>query len=63
MAPNRYELDLSKEVLNIHFGQGAVKKSEVKVGRQKKNLPGQPDPGSNRFESGRVDHFYFDQQL
>ena len=39
MAPNRYELDLSNEVLIIHFGQGAVKISEVKVVGRKK-LPG-----------------------
>ena len=32
MVPNRYELDLSNEVLKIHFGQGAVKLSEVKFG-------------------------------
>ena len=25
LAPNEYEVDLSNEVLNIHFGQGAVK--------------------------------------
>ena len=24
LAPNRYEVDLLNEVLNIHFGQGAV---------------------------------------
>ena len=38
MAPNRYELDLSNEVLIIHFSQGAVKISEVKVGDRKKYL-------------------------
>ena len=36
MAPNIYEVDLSNEVLNIHFGQGAAKISEVKVGGRKK---------------------------
>ena len=36
LAPNRYELDLSNEVLNTHFGQGTTKISEVKVGDQKK---------------------------
>ena len=36
LAPNRYELDLSKEVLNILFIQGAAKISEVKVGGKKK---------------------------
>ena len=39
MSPNRYEIDLSNEVLNIDFSQGAAKISEVKVGVQKKNLP------------------------
>ena len=63
MAPNRYELDLSNEVLIIHFGQGAVKISEVKVGGCKKNLPAQPNPGCGGLESGRVDDFFFDLQL
>ena len=31
LAPNRYEVDLSNEVLNIDFGQGAAKISKVKV--------------------------------
>ena len=31
---NRYEIDLSNEVLNIDLGQGAAKISEVKVGGQ-----------------------------
>ena len=31
-SPNRYEIDLSNEVLNIDFDQGAAKISEVKVG-------------------------------
>ena len=30
--PNRYEIDLSNEVINIDFGLGATKISEVKVG-------------------------------
>ena len=34
--PNRYKKDLSNEVLNIEFGQGATKISKVKVGHQKK---------------------------
>ena len=58
MAPNRYELDLSNEVLIIHFGQGAVKISEVKVGGQKKYLP------SGRVRTcapavGRVGRYFF----
>ena len=32
LAPNRYEVYLSNEVLNITFGLGATKISEVKVG-------------------------------
>ena len=31
----RYAIDLSNEVLNIDFGQGAAKISEVKIGGQK----------------------------
>ena len=34
LAPNRYDMDFSNEVLNIHFGKGAAKKSEVKVRKQ-----------------------------
>ena len=33
--PNKYEVDLSNEVLNIDFGQGTAKISEVKVGGKK----------------------------
>ena len=51
MSPNRYEVDLLNEVLNIDFGQGAAKISEVKVGGQKKYLPTQP--GSNRCALGQ----------
>ena len=36
LAPNRYEIELSNEVLNIHFGQRATKISEVKVRGPKK---------------------------
>ena len=39
LAPNRYEVDLSDEVLNIDFGQGAAKVPVVKFGVQKKYLP------------------------
>ena len=51
LAPNIYGLDLSNELLKIHFGQGAAKKSEVKVG-VKKNLADQSTGGSvsNRAE-------------
>ena len=43
-TPNKYEVDLSNEVLNIDFGQGPAKISEVKVGRRKKYLPTRPTP-------------------
>ena len=43
-SPNRYDLDLSNEVLYALVGQEAAKISEVKVGDRKKNLPVQPDP-------------------
>ena len=39
LIPNRYEIDLSNEVLNIDFGQGAAKIPKVKVGVWKKYLP------------------------
>ena len=39
LAPNRYVMDLSNEVLYIDFGRGATKKSEVKVEGRKKYLP------------------------
>ena len=37
-SPNRYEIDLSNEVLNIDFGQGAAKISELKFGGRNKHL-------------------------
>ena len=42
LSLNRCEIDLSNEVLNIDFGQGAAKISEVKFGGQKKFLPISP---------------------
>ena len=39
LSPNRYEIDLLNEVLNVDFGQGAAKILEVKVGVRKKYLP------------------------
>ena len=36
LALNKYEIDLSNEVLNIDFGKGAAKISDFKVGGQKK---------------------------
>ena len=31
MAPNKYDIDLSNEVLKIDFGEGTAKKLKVKV--------------------------------
>ena len=42
LAPNRYEIDLSNEILKFDFGQGAAKIPEVKVEVWKKNLPTRP---------------------
>ena len=50
-SPNRYEIDLSNEILNIDFGNGDAKKSEVKVGGPKKCLPTQLTLGV-RFKPG-----------
>ena len=38
-SPNRYEIDLLNEVLNINFGQEAANIPDVKVGVRKKYLP------------------------
>ena len=51
MTINICSVDLSNEVLNIDFGQGAAKISEVKVGSQKKYLP--TWPGLNQSTRGR----------
>ena len=45
LASKQIEIDLSNEVLNIDFNQGAVKILEVKVGAQKKYLPTWLTPG------------------
>ena len=42
VATNRYEIDLSNEILNFDFGQEGAKISEVKVRGRKKNLPISP---------------------
>ena len=51
--PNKHKIDLSNEVLNIDFGQGASKISEVKVGVRKKYLPTRLTPCA-RVRVGRV---------
>ena len=56
--PNRYEIDLLNEVLNIDFGQEAAKISEVKVGGQKRYLP--ISPARTRAPGvGRVGRYFF----
>ena len=55
---NRYEIDLSNEVLDIYFGQGAAKISEVKVGGQKKYQPTQPTPGASVRTELVVKYFF-----
>ena len=58
LAPKKYETDLSNEVLNIDFGQGAAKISEVKVGGQKTYLP--ISPARTRAPGvGRVGRYFF----
>ena len=44
-SPSRYEIDLSNEVLNIDFGEGAAMIPEVKVRVWKKYLPTRLTPG------------------
>ena len=61
LASNRYELDLSNEILHIHFGQGAGKRSEVKLRGRKKIAD------SARFDTDaptpRLNQLFFDFQL
>ena len=54
---NRWDLDLSKEVLWVSVGQGAAKLQAVKVGDLKKILPrGPPRTMRERpwFDSGTI---------
>ena len=53
LAPNRYELDLSNEVLYTLADQGAAKIFEVKLGGWKKSA-GLARPGRIGFESGEL---------
>ena len=57
LSPNRYEIDLSNEVLNIDFGQGAAKVPEVKVGVPKKYLPTRLTP-STRVRTGLIGKYF-----
>ena len=51
-------MDLSNEVLNIDFGQGAAKLSEVKVGGRKKYLPTRLAQGT-RVQTGLIGRYFF----
>ena len=62
-APNRYEVDLSNEVLNIHFGEGASKISEVKVGDRKKNCWLSRIWDQSAHARGNTGRFFFNLQL
>ena len=53
LAPNKYEIDLLNEALNIDFGPEAAKISKVKFGGRKKYLSTQPTPGA-AARTGRV---------
>ena len=68
LAPNSYKLDLSSEVLEIYFGKGAAKISEVKV-RGRKKIAGSsgfdtdaPSPGAelaNFFSTSNLNLYIF----
>ena len=63
LVPNRYEIYLSKEVMNIHFGLGAVKILEVKVRSRKKICRFGPGRGRFSVEPSRLGNFFSDLQL
>ena len=69
LAPNRYELYLSNEVLQIHIRQESAKISDVKVGGRRKiiNLARFETalPGTWLTRRGQTDQidFLFDLQL
>ena len=52
MSPNRHEVDLLNEVLNIDFDWGAAKISEIKAGNQKKNICWLTPSSSAQFFAG-----------
>ena len=56
-------MDLSNEVLNIDFGQGAAEISEVKVGGQKKYLPTRRIRDRCAHTQGRTGRFFFQPPL
>ena len=47
LALNRYEIDLSNEVLSFDFSQDAAKIWEINVSGRQKNLPVQPGPDAS----------------
>ena len=51
-SPNKYEIDLLNEMLNIDFDQEGTKISEVKVGGKKNKSADQP--GSNPCTWGQA---------
>ena len=58
LASNRYEVDLSNEVLNIDFGEGTAKILEVKVSGREKYLPTRPAPGASVSNPARGQIFF-----
>ena len=60
--PNIYEIDLSNEVLNIDFGQGAAKMPEVKAGVGKKYQPTRLTPGA-WVRTRLIGRYFFKLQL
>ena len=61
-SPNRYELDLSNEVLYVLVGQEAAKISEVKVGGRKKSARA-AGPRAHRTRIWPRRQFLIDLQL
>ena len=57
LTPKRFELDLSNNVLNIYFDQGASKISKFKIGGRKK-ICQVSQLLRGIVESGRVDAFF-----
>ena len=55
---NRYEIDISNEVLNIDFGQGDAKIPEVKAGVGKKYLPTRLTLGT-WVRTGLIGRYFF----
>ena len=62
LAPKKNEIDLSNEVLNFDFGQGAAKISEVKVGGRGKYLLTRPVQ-TDALGSAKLANIFFNLQL